>query len=315
MTVEAMITELKASLGNRNDISNARYASWLSWAQEDICGFHRKRQFPPVRFRELEKDTLFKISTETGDCGASSSVSQIQLDSGSAEGDADYYNDRVVELTAYDESGAGQDTPSGLLNQKRVIWDYAGSASYLADVWPDLSVAPDSYTDYTIYQRVFSLVDDVGIDPDQVVHAVEKIERIDTGAPLKFKSWEELTGKDFTNVTDDVPTSFARWGDSLIFDPTPSAECVLRVYYYKYPSEITITGMTTATPELPRPWHRVILAGAVWQGFEKLLEPIRSSEARARYVDQATGTVSSVQAENRHVQRSIGVKVDRVRTR
>jgi hypothetical protein len=54
MTVQEMRDELAAALGNRGDITDARYVRWLNWALYDLCGFHRKRLFAPKRFHELE---------------------------------------------------------------------------------------------------------------------------------------------------------------------------------------------------------------------------------------------------------------------
>ena len=58
MTGAGMEDEVTKALGNRTDLTQARYLRWLNWAMFDICGFFRKRNFPAKRIHELEGQTL-----------------------------------------------------------------------------------------------------------------------------------------------------------------------------------------------------------------------------------------------------------------
>jgi len=60
MTLRSMVDEVKASLGNRTDITDQRYLSWLNWAYYDVCGFHKKQLLGPKMFRFLEGRTSFQ---------------------------------------------------------------------------------------------------------------------------------------------------------------------------------------------------------------------------------------------------------------
>ncbi|GAF68097.1 unnamed protein product, partial [marine sediment metagenome] len=160
MTVQEMVDELGASLGNRTDLAEARFVQWLNWAQYDLCGFHQKRLFPPIRFHELERQEVIQTLVDAGTCDAAGGARTIQFQSGVAQAAVDYYNEMVVEITGYDGTA-----PSGLVGQKRLIVDYAGSVGdYIATLSEDWDVNPDASTEYEIYQKVYDLATHLGLN-------------------------------------------------------------------------------------------------------------------------------------------------------
>jgi hypothetical protein len=286
-----MVYELRASLGNRTDIVDARYIRWLNWAMLDVCGFHKKRVFPPKRFHILEGKILLNAQVISGTVAAASDNS-FTLEAGDIVAVADYYVDTVVKLTAYDETGAGTETPDNLLNQERLITAY-DQATGIATVSEDWDVNPDEYTTYEIYRRYFDIVNDIGLNPRMQIWAFEKIEYAEDGSPLSQKSWEILTGADIISG-QGLPTEFAWRGSHLVFNNTLNEDKVFRIYYYRYPTLLTETDMD-AQCEVPEDWHEVIVQGGTWRGFKALMEPERSQEARELYRDMGINKITSFQ--------------------
>lgn len=299
MTTQQLRDELHAALGNRSDLGSddTRYLRWLNWSLLDVCGMHKKRWYPPQRFHVLEAKGIFTISVVTGTCqaGADGSVTLAAADS---QVD-DYYNDMIVELTAY--SGT---EPDGLLNQKRVITDYA-TGTKVATIYPDWDVNPDSSTTYSIYRRYIDIGTDIGLSPVSSVWAIQRLEHLDDGAALTHGNWKDFIGKDITETGE--PGGFARRGNMLIFDLTPNEDYSFRVWYYKFPTAFA-AGSMTAECVLPVNWHEVVFKGAVYRGFEKLMEPERAEEARVSYIQSALERLSTAQLEVEQYQRGFKVK-------
>jgi hypothetical protein len=297
VTTQEMIDELRLSLGNRTDITDARYVQWLNWAQYDLCGFHRKRAFPSLRFRALEKRMLWNISVVTGTAQSGSSTG-IVLAAGSSSTD-DYFNDCVIELTDY--SGTA---PDNLLNQKRIITDYDGATltCTLDEAW---DVNPDANTVYKIYRREYDIQTFLGINPTQTLWAIERLETV-RGTEIEKKDWESLIYTDGTGAISSVPEKFARRGETIVFDKWIEEDIAFRVWYYQYPTLLN-SGAPTVEPSLPEPWHEIIVIGGVWRGFDKLMEPDRADAAYKKYEDEATNRINQYQVEDASIKRSFKV--------
>ena len=301
MTVTELLDELGASMGNRTDLTVARRLLWLNWAQYDLCGFHQKRLFPPIKFHVLEARVLFKLSIVSGTAGADSTTAAIHLPGSSVDMDA--YTDWIIKLTDY--TG---DAPSGLLNQVRTIYSYAGNPTFLAIVEPAWSVAADANTDYEIYKRWYHLLADVDVSPQLSIHSIERMEYIDGGTEIEQVEWPALTGADYAIGLGD-PTEFAHHGDNLLFNKTPNAAKAIRMFCYRYPLRLTDAAPETDVCELPEAWHRAVVLGAMQIGFRKLMEPERASEARTRYIEHVNSHKSSFANESRHTPSRMRVKM------
>ncbi len=295
MTTVEMLNELRASLGNRTDIANARYALWLNWALYDLCGFHRKKMLPSLRFRVLEGKFIASVPvvTNTATAGAASTIT---LAVGSSAVD-NFYKDRVLELTDYTGT-----TPDGLLNQVRIITGYVGATrvATLDEAW---TVNPDSSTDYSIYQHEIDILTVTGLDPDITFWSLEKLETI-RGTEIDKKDWQEMVGIDFTNALGDIPSEYARHGDSILFNMAINETLAVRGWYYKHPTALAATSGDVIC-ELPLNWHEVIVLGAVYRGFEKLMEPERAIEARAQYVEEAANRLTEQELDDGSISRGL----------
>ena len=302
MTTAEMVDELSKSLGNRTDITDARYVRWLNWGLYDLCGFHQKRLFPPKRFHVLQDYVLFQTIVNSNLCGASISTVTFQVTGTDAVAALDYYNDMIVELTAYTGTA-----PAGLLNQKRVIVDYAGAAGgHVCTIDRAWDVNPDTNTTYCIYRRRYDINADMGVSPQSVLQAVERIEAVEDGAPIDQKGWKEIVNVDITNT--GAAGEFARRGNGIYFIPTPDEAKWYRAYYYRLPSSLSANDLT-ATCELPEDWHEIVILGGVWRGFEKLMEPARSAEAKGRYQSAARDKRDAFEMEDGHIRRGLKVRM------
>lgn len=296
MTTQEMIDELQASLGNRTDITAARYTTWLNWAQYDLCGFHRKRMFTPARFRVLEGRVVANITIDSGLATAQSSTT-VTIGSLAGTYDDDEFNDCVVKVTAHAATA-----PDGLLNQVRMITDYVGATGQITidEVW---DTNPDAQTTLEIYRRVFDLETLTGLDPDEDLWVIERLETL-RGTEIEKKDWEDLINVDMTTAIAETPSEYARRGDSIIFDSAIEDELSLRFWYYRYPTLLSSTTPTVEC-ELPEAWHEIVILGAIYRGFEKLMEPDRALEAKAQYVDEATNRITAYQLEDEHIERNL----------
>jgi hypothetical protein len=297
-----MITELSRSLGNRTDIDNARYITWLNWSLLEICGMWKRGIMSPVRFHVLEEYKLFSVFTVTGSVAAATTTTTMQLETGDMQAD-DYYNDWVIEITDYDEVGAGAEAPAGLLNQVRVIYDYIQSTNIctIAEAW---DTTPDAYTSYSIYKKRYDISTDIGISPISSLMSFQRIEQQSDSIELEHVDWHDLLGIAYT--TTGNPTRFAHRGSALILDPTPDSAIKYRAYYYRYPVSFTEANLA-AECELPIDWHEIIVLGAVYRGFEKLMESDRALAANKMFISAAIRQ-GSASIEDSEISRGLQVR-------
>lgn len=285
MTTAEMVTEIQAGLGNRSDFLSpnpgySRIFTWLNWSQYELCGFHKQRILSPRRFHCLEGDVTFPtIVFSQSVSQASADKSAVFINGGNAA--AGYYNGWVVSITGYQ---AGLTAPAGMLNQTRVIRAYDGTPSFLAHVFPVWDVPPDANAIITLYKRVYTISGDLGIDPLVTLWTVERMEKVDDGSEVTQRPWVDLVGMD-PKVTAQ-PGQFGRRGSSLVFDTTPDQVYYFKAYYYLYPPKLTSAALNVS-PIFPEYWHQVIVEGALWMGYSKLMEPSRAAEKKQEWTDMA----------------------------
>ena len=298
MITADLIDELKRSLGNRGDITDARYVRWLNWSIYDVCGYHRKRAYPARRFHFLEDDILFNSLVITGDCGSATSTT-FGLAAADQQAD-DYYNDMVVEITDYDG-----DAPDGLVGQIRLISDY-DNATNIATVAEEWTVTPDTDTEYTTYRRKYSIVNDIGLNPQTQIFSVQLLEIATTGKKVAQKNWRELTGIDLDNSMGE-PGSFARRGNSILFDKAVNEVIAFRLFYYKLHVLLNAED-TDAECEVPDNFEEAIVLGATYRGFDKLLEPDRAKEAYDKYIKRIVNTMGTYSVEEENMTKQVKVR-------
>lgn len=298
MTTGELVDELAAKLGNRTDITNDRYVRWLNWAMLDIAGFHRQRIFPSVWFHELEDVVMFALEPLTGTVAAATS-STVTLAVG-ADTIADRYNNTMIELTGYTGTA-----PTGLVGQQRVIIDY--SALRVATLGENWMVTPDVNTDYTVYRKGLIYGVDVVEDAKTDIYAILRLERANDGTEIEHVAWETLTEGDPMGV--GTPAKYARHGNTILFDVAPDERMAFRAWVYRYPEALSALELLRE-PILPDQWEEVILLGALWRGFESLMEPDRADEAKKQYVDAATNRNGSMAIEAPYINRGIKVRRD-----
>jgi hypothetical protein len=306
MTTQEMIDEVRASLGNRQDISDARITNWLNWSIHEVCGFHRKRAYTPRRFPSLEGTLIASISPRSGTLASGATASTFVLDDSNQESDDDFYNGWAIKITGYDEASAGTDTPENLVGQFRYVIDYDGGTG-TATIISDWDVNPDEYTEYELYTRFVPIGDEVG-DPDISIWAIEHVEKAD-GTVLDRVEWRTLTGEDDTTEGAlGEPTMYARYGDNIFLDKYSEDRDILRIYYYAFPTALS-TASPDVTTELPALWDEVIVLGAVYRGFGKLMEPDREYNAQQRFEYEVINKLGTRQLEEPSMhKRGIGLR-------
>lgn len=284
MTTEDFIDELRRSLGNRTDISDERYVRWLNWALYDICGLHRQRAFPARRFRQLEDTILFTLPVPSGDAESATSTTAVLAGSMQESGQDDYYADAVVKVTDYDETAAGDEAPDDLLDQERLITAYnaATNTITIAEEW---DAVPDEYTELTIYRRRYSVQDVSSRDTLDDIFAFQKVQIASDATEIELVNWTELA--DISPFTFGTPTKIARRGSEFLLDSAPESAITLRAFVYMFPRVFDVSELDADSP-IPNNWDEVIVLGAMHRGFEKLMEPDRSSEAYQAYINAAT---------------------------
>lgn len=298
MTTQELIDELTLQLGNRTDITDARYTLWLNWGLLDLIGAHRKRLFSPKRFRALEEENYWTTSVVTGTCGSTVSSTTFQVSGGDQQAEDDYYNGWVVELTAY--SGT---EPSGLLNQKKLVVDYAGTGSYVCTIDSAWSVNPDTNTTYSLYKRRYALSDIAPSGHD--IMSIERMEWADGSGEIDHKDWDDFMGG--LPSESGEPTQFALHGGDVLFNKACNVSQYIRMFYRRLPTLLSVS-TPTVEPEIPEDWHEIILLGAKFRGFSSLMEPDRADEARDKYVDEAENKLDDYSIASPNIQRALKVK-------
>jgi hypothetical protein len=132
----------------------------------------------------------------------------------------------------------------------------------------------------------------------------QRIEQQSDGIELEHVDWHDLLGIDYT-VTGD-PTRFAHRGEDLILDPTPDSAVKYRAYYYRYPTPFIEANLASEC-EFPIDWHEIIVLGAVYRGFEKLMESDRAIAANKMFISAAIRQGSSV-IEDSEISRGFKVR-------
>jgi hypothetical protein len=282
-----LIDEVKKSLGNRTDITDARYVRWLNWSLYEICGFHKKRMFTPPRFFSLEKKLLFSYTPETGAWQAADSTS-ITLAATASSVD-DFYVDTVINVDSQD----------------RLIVAYNGTTK-VATIDSAWTTTPTVASTYMIYRKWFDIEDDIGYSDLDTLHAIERMEFASTGGPVTQKTWRSLINKD--PVVYGTPSEFARYGDKIVFDTCIEGATTFRLYTYMFVTLFDVDVLTATSP-LPQTWDECIVLGAIYRGFGKLMEPEREAQAKEDFLSSVINQRYYMTFEDKDKQMGVKVKL------
>lgn len=285
LTTTQFIDELARSLGNRTDISDERYVRWLNWAILDICGFHKKRFLPPLRFHELEETKIFNAQVDSGTASASTD-NTITISGTTIEVTADYYVDWIIQVNG----------------EYHLVTAYDGSVATIADTW---DTNPSSGDSVTLHSRSFHIENDIGISPKQSLWLIERMEVASDGSEVEQKKWGDLV---YTNLTSvGTPSYFARFGDYIFFDVPIEESTSFRLYIYKFPMMLDVTA-PSAQSELPDTFDEVIVLGATQRGFEKLMEPERAQQAIEKYQLELYNHQTAYFQEDKYVEKAFKLR-------
>lgn len=281
MTTAQLIDELKRSLGNRTDISDERYVRWLNWALLDIAGYHKKRMYKAKRFHELEGIKTLEIPVHSGTASASTDTT-VSISGATIDISLDYYNDWVILVNG----------------EEHIVSDWDGSAITIPDTW---DTNPESGDSVTLHPRRIHIEDDLGISPKESLWLVERVETLSGGEEVEHSEWDDIIN---IGIGIGSPTKYARHGDYILFDTWVEEDVILRFYLYYFP-----TLLSSATPSiqtmLPDTWDEVIVLGAMWRAFDKLMEPERSSMAFKQYIEEVVNRQDAYYREDGIVKRQL----------
>ncbi len=291
LVLNEFIDELKRSLGNRTDITTGRYIRWLNWALLDIAGFHRQRVFPGVKFHELEGFLHFTVGPLV--CHAESAIERgVYVD--------ELVNDSFLNSTLVVSGYTGQ-APDGLIGQQRKVVATAGTNVVLVDLPWD--VDPDANTELTFYFSWPRFGIDISADQFQNVYSIMKLTN-DQGQVLEQVDWRDIAINVYSIGT---PIKFARFNQSIVFDSAPETVMGFNLYSYNYPRQFIEVDLDARSP-LPDMWDEVILLGAIYRGFSRLMEPDRAAETRTQYYDAITNKETPKSVDMFHNENRIKVR-------
>ena len=281
MITTELVHEVRQRLGNRTDINDARIIRWLNWAMLDLCGFNRQRVFPSVWFHELEDQMLITVNPITGE------VQDV---------DDDRIQLEVSNLTA----ASFVDSVIRVGGTDRLITNYDGAWAWIDPVEPEVEIGDG----YSVHFRS-PLLSAINIDMVSNVWAILEMEIASTGTTLEHVEWKELKGLSPTQI--GTPQKYARHGNRILFDVAPAVRTAFRAFVYKFPAQLRESEPNRET-DLPDQWDEVVVQGAVWRGFEALMEPERAMEAFEQFKSAATNRNSSYAVEAPSVRRSFKVR-------
>lgn len=110
-----------------------------------------------------------------------------------------------------------------------------------------------------------------------------------------------------TRLLGDTAARYAIYGGVLDVDPTPNVSTEFRMFYYSRPPSLSVAGDTIA---LDISWEELVLLGAVYRGYDALLEPERARAHQMVYDAQLARRVNlDFQASKFNDQNVTGLKL------
>lgn len=181
----------------------------------------------------------------------------------------------------------------------------ARSEIWINDAYMELAIAPrfgfyeldkeDTATTTVNGTRIYALPTDVWW--------LRVVEDVTNDFLLRKKSVDEL---DYMSLTIGRPNRYARFGASVILDPTPDGAYNMRFRYRKRPSELS-TGQSSV---FGREWDEVLTVMAVKIGFEALGEHTKATEQEALIQAKIATRQSTEALEEAYLEASITPRMD-----
>ena len=286
MQLQDIRDEVKRALGNRTDITDARYNRWINWAYLDICGFHKKRIYKPTRYHALEKDIIFTSAYYTDTLAGGVGNNYVDIPA-TFSSENDYYNKAVIVIGT----------------QQRMVYDYDGTLHRLY-VTPDWDTNPTGTETFELSLRYYDIHAHMGIDTDNNLFGIQQIVLLQTETPLTPKLWKEVALTGFSDI--GTPSNFTRRGSNIVFDVAFDSAQTVQVFYYSLPSLLV---NDTDEPIIPRYMHEVVVLGSIWRGFERLMEVERAQKAKDDYLAGMIDKYNSFEIEDTNISDGIKVKL------
>lgn len=128
--------------------------------------------------------------------------------------------------------------------------------------------------------------------------------------PNNNDTWSEIQQTDYTNLMDteddsnvnnSVPTRYARFGNSIVFNAVPSYAYSVKIFYKKSLGNILSTG-----PGIPEEWHEAIAYGAIARAWRAEGSSMKSDQASAYQFQLISTLIETETEENRDYSLSAG---------
>lgn len=126
--------------------------------------------------------------------------------------------------------------------------------------------------------------------------------------PITNEIWREVVQTDYSNLMDvedaanvsqTVPTKYARFGDNIVFNSVPIYGYSVKIFYRKSLGNILLTG-----PSVPEEWHEALVYGAVSRAWRAQGSPMRADQASAFQFQLISTMIETETKEDRDYSRS-----------
>jgi hypothetical protein len=118
--------------------------------------------------------------------------------------------------------------------------------------------------------------------------------------PLKKKDVNILNSG--ARTLSNTAIRYAIYGGVLDIDPTPNVSTVLRMFYYGRPPALSASGDTIVLDDA---WEELVLLGAVYRGYDALLEPERARAHQIIYDMQLARRVDTMFQGDKYADRNV----------
>jgi hypothetical protein len=113
--------------------------------------------------------------------------------------------------------------------------------------------------------------------------------------PIQQTTYEELMDvENDTNPAYQIPTKYARFESSIVFNYLPSYAYQVKVWYKKSLGDVLISG-----PPVPEEWHEVIAYGATARCWINMGSVPKASQMRAMMTDILSTMIDTETKEER----------------
>lgn len=284
MTLELLRDEIWQQLGEPSDLdpdTDTQYSGGplLTWvvneAQRRIAFFKDKQTGVMVRFSELMSDLYFQsytVDDELDEDGTSTTQFTLPVDYGAEE---DRWIGSIIEINS----------------EKRLIVDYG--ADRVVTVHQALTETPSSGDEFTLYKAEYRLLPSGHGWVGENIALPTEVEFVNVGNffhPLRIEDLEAgivLEQAPRATVYTDktqlgAPGEWYYYGKKIYLDKAPDDERWFRMEYYRAPYNLADDA---DEPEIPEPFHYLIVMWGVWWGLRRQQAPTEAWQAWNNFVE------------------------------